>query len=277
MKKFSFLALILIALLCGCNNYNALLKSGNYSYKYEVAKQYYAEGHYNRASMMLSDVVTSLKGTEKGEESLYLLGMSSYKARDYDAATTYFKKYYQSYPRGLYSEEARYMTGIALYESTPEPRLDQSGTYEAVSELQGFLDAYPESRFRKTAQEHIFELQDKLVEKEYLSAKLYYDLGAYIGNGSNGNYQACIVTAENALRDYPYMSRREDFSFLILKAKFDYAKNSVASRQEERYNNAIDEYYGFQSEFPESKYAKEAESLFRHIPQKFRRSTSTAK
>ena len=270
MKKYYSIILIILPLLSACNNYNALLKSGNFSYRYEVAKQYYAEGSYNRATMMLSDVVAALKGTDKGEESLYLLGLSSYKAHDYDAASTYFKKYYQSYPRGLYSEEARYMSGMALYESTPEARLDQGATYDAVTELQGFMETYPESRFRKDAQKHIFELQDKLVEKEYLSAKLYYDLGAYIGNGSNGNYQACIVTAENALRDYPYMTRREDFAFLILKAKFEYAKNSVLARQEERYASAIDEYYGFQSEFPESKHNKEAENYFRHVPQQFK-------
>ena len=270
MKRLFPFILLILSLLTSCTNYNTLLNSGNFSYRYEVAKQYYAEGSYNRASIMLGDVVAALKGTEKGEESLYLLGMSSYKARDYDAASTYFKKYYQSYPRGLYTEEARYMSGMALYESTPEVRLDQGGTYEAVSELQGFLEAYPESRFRKEAQTHIFELQDKLVEKEYLSAKLYYDLGSYIGNGSNGNYQACIVTAENALRDYPYMTRREDFAFLILKAKFEYAKNSVHTRQEERYGSAIDEYYGFQSEFPESKYNKEAENYFKHVPEQYK-------
>ena len=168
------------------------------------------------------------------------------------------------------------MSGLVLYEGTPEPRLDQAATYEAVTELQGFLEAFPESRFRKEAQNHIFELQDKLIEKEYLSAKLYYDLGSYIGNGINGNYQACIVTAENALRDYPYMSRREDFAFLILKAKFEYAKNSVLSRQEERYNSAIDEYYGFQSEFPDSKYKKEAENYFNHVPKNMRVNTEKA-
>ena len=65
------------------------------------------------------------------------------------------------------------------------------------------------------------------MEKEYLSAKLYFDLGTYIGNGINGNYGACIVTAENAIKDYPYTTRREDFSMLILKAKFALADLSV--------------------------------------------------
>jgi outer membrane protein assembly factor BamD len=229
-----------------------------------MIKQYYAEGQYNRASLLLQDVVPMLKGTEKGEESLYLLAISNLKARNYDAAATFFKKYYQSYPKGLFTEEARYNCGKALYMDTPEPKLDQTDTYEAVTEFQNFLEVYPTSAYREDVQNKIFELQDKLVEKEYLSAKLYYDLGSYFGNCTSGgsNYQACIVTAENAIKDYPYTSKREDFAILILKAKFDLAEQSIEAKKEERYHNAIDEYYGFTNEFPESKFMKEAQHLF---------------
>ncbi len=272
MRTLSLCAVAALLLaLTACNNVNAVMKSSAYSYKYEAAKQYYTQGYYNRAATVLGDVVTVLKGTEKGEESLFLLGMASLKARNYDAASTYFKKYYESYPQGIYAEEAHYQSGMALYLSTPEPKLDQSATYSAVTEFQNFIEAYPTSPRRQDAQNRIFELQDKLVEKEYLSAKLYYDLGSYIGNGNNGNYQACIVTAENAIKDFPYTKRREDFAFLILKAKFEYAKKSVSARQEERYENAIDEYYGFQSEYPESKYLKQAEALYNAAPKAYKR------
>ena len=74
----------------------------------------------------------------------------------------------------------------------------------------------------------IFELQDKLVEKEYLSAKLYYDLGSYSGNASysstGNNYLAAIVTAQNVLKDYPYTKKREELSILILRANMVWQK-----------------------------------------------------
>ena len=98
-----------------------------------------------------------------------------------------------------------------------------------------------------------------------LSAQLYYNLGTYFGNCSNGgsNYQACIITAENAIKEYPYTTLREEFAYLILKAKFELAANSVDQRREERYHEAIDEYYGFTNEYPESKYIKEAGNLYK--------------
>lgn len=255
--------------LISCGNYNKLQKTNNYDYKYEAAKQYYFEGQYNRASLFLQDVIATFKGTNKGEESLFLSGMSSYKARNYNAAMSFFRKYYQSYPRGLYTEKAHFYWGMSLYKNIPEVKLDQSATYEAISEFQEFLELYPGSVLSAEVQEIIFKLQDRLVEKEYLSAKLYYDLGSYFLNCSNGgsNYQACIVTAENAIKDFPYTSRREDFAILILRAKFELAAQSIESKKEERYHNAIDEYYGFTNEYPESKYMKEANELFKKAKQ----------
>ena len=191
--------------------------------------------------------------------------MSSYKDKAYDAAAGYFKKYYQTYPKGTYALAARYMSGLSLYENTPEPRLDQTDTYKAITEFKELADAYPKTSYAKEAMKRIFELQDKLIEKEYAAAKLYYDLGTYFGNCTNGgsNYQACIVTAQNAINDYPYSPRKEDFAILILRSKFDLAKQSVESRKAERYQAAIDEYYGFVNEFPESKFIPKANALWR--------------
>lgn len=260
------LTAILFSALLGttsCADYNRILKTSDYEYKYEAAKQYYAEGQYNRAATLLGDLLTTLKGTDQGEESLFLTGMCNFNSHSYDAAASIFRKYYQTYPKGKYAEQARFNCGYALYKNTPEPRLDQTATYEAVTEFQNFIENFPSSGLRPQAQDLIFKLQDKLVEKEYLSAKLYYDLGAYIGNGVNGNYGACIVTAENAIKDYPYTSRREDFAILILRAKFALARLSIEAKKEERYHTAIDEYYGFVTEYPESKHMAEAKKLFR--------------
>ena len=69
---------------------------------------------------------------------------------------------------------------------------------------------YPQSSRKQEAQNMIFALQDKLVLKELYSARLYYNLGNYMGN----NYLSCVITAQNALKDYPYTDYREDLSIL---------------------------------------------------------------
>ena len=259
MKKNILITLLAALLLSSCGEYNKLLKSTDYEYKYEATKNYFAKGQYNRAATLLNELIAILKGTDKAEESLYMLGMSYYNQNDYQTAAQTFTQYYNVYPRGTFTELARFHAGKALYLDTPEPRLDQSGTYNAIQQLQMFLEYFPNSAKKDEAQNMIFALQDKLVMKEYLSAKLYYNLGNYLGN----NYESCVITAQNALKDYPYTNMREDLSILILRAKYEMAVFSVEDKREERYREAVDEYYAFKNEFPESKYMKDADRIFK--------------
>lgn len=259
MKKNILITLLAAILLSSCGEYNKLLKSTDYEYKYEAAKNYFAKGQYNRAATLLNELIAILKGTDKAEESLYMLGMSYYNQKDYQTAAQSFIQYYNVYPRGTFAELARFHAGKALYLDTPEPRLDQSGTYSAIQQLQMFMEYYPQSSRKQEAQNMIFALQDKLVLKELYSARLYYNLGNYMGN----NYLSCVITAQNALKDYPYTDYREDLSILILRAKYEMAVNSVEDKKMDRYRETVDEYYAFKNEFPESKYLKEAERIFK--------------
>ena len=265
MKKYIIIALVSGSVLTSCGEYNKVLKSTDYEYKYEAAKSYFGKGQNTKAAAILEELITILKGTDKAEESLYMLGMTYYNQGDFITASHYFSTYYNTYPRGTYTEQARFYSGKALFLDTPEPRLDQSSTYKAIQELQMFMEYFPASNRHQEAQQMIFDLQDKLVMKDYMAARLYYDLGSYTGNSSysttGNNYLACIVTAQNALKDYPYTKLREDISILLLRAKYDMAKESVEEKKEERMRDAIDEYYAFKNEFPESKYIKEVENI----------------
>ena len=57
------------------------------------------------------------------------------------------------------------------------------------------------------------EMYDKLAQKELYNARLYYNLGSYLGN----NYLSCEVTAKNALKNYPSNKYQEEFNWLILE------------------------------------------------------------
>ena len=257
MKKTVLYMGCLMLLLTGCaGEFNKVYKSTDMDYRYEYAKQAFAEGKYSRAVGLLEGLITAKKGREDAEESLYMLGMAEYMSHDYESASATFKKYHQTYPKGIYAEQASFYTGQALYEGAPEPRLDQTPTIGAINAYQQFMDFYPDSRLRQQAQQRLFELQDKLVQKELLSAQLYYNLGGYFGNinsNNESNYISSIITAQNALKLYPYSKWREEFSVIVMKSKFELAENSSEDKRLERYRDAEDEAYGFLNEYPESK------------------------
>ena len=270
MRNLLLIGVISALCLSSCNSYNKLLKSTDYDYKYEAAKEYYTAGQYTRAYQLLEELIMVMKGSDRGEESLFMLGMCYYNIRDYETASMYLERYTKAYPKGEYTELARFYCGRASYLQSPDPRLDQSPTYTALNQLQDFLDFYPYSDLREDVNDMIYELQNRLVQKEFDSAKLYYNLGNYTGNCTNGgsNYEACIITAENALKTYPYTRMREDLYMMILRCRYQLAQRSVEEKSEERYRQTIDEYYGFKNEFPNSKHLKEADQIFKHASNK---------
>lgn len=263
MKKFVAVPLLsLLLLLAGCaKEFNAVYKSGNSAYRYEYAKEMFAKGKYDRASLLFGDLITVMKGSDNAEECLFLYAMSAYRTGDMESAADIFKKYTTSYPRGIYVEEATFFIGESLYDAVPEPRLDQTVTYQAIKAFQEFIDIYPDSKRKEYSQNKLYELQDKLVLKEFYNARLYYNLGPYFGNCTSGgnNYEACIVTAQNALKEYPFTKLREDFAVLIMKSKFELAVHSVKDKQSDRFQDAQDECYGFINEYPDSKSRPVAE------------------
>ena len=258
MRKFLFL-IPLLAILSSCTEYTKVMKSKDVDYKFDYAKRAYEEKKYLQASTILNDIYTPLRGTAKGEDALFLLGMAYYGNSDYTNANVFFKTYYQRYPKGKYAELANFYSGYGSYLDSPDPQLDQTYTIKAIEEHQNFLERYPKSEKVPEAQKAIFEMQDKLTLKELQNAQLYYNLGNFLGN----NYESAVIVARNALKDYPYSKYREDFEFLILKSKFQQAKNSVAEKMGDRFNDVIDEYYSFINSYPESKHVKEAATIFK--------------
>ena len=258
MAKY-LIFIIPIMLFCSCGEYQKAQKSQDFNYKFEYAKRAFNEKRFVQASTLLQECITVFKGSDKAEESLYLLAMSNYENKDYASAGVYFKSYYTRFPKGKYAEDARFYSGYGYYLDSPEPQLDQSMTVKAIEELQAFLDYFPRSDKVSIAQNAIFELQDKLTLKQLQNAQLYYNLGNYMGN----NFESAIIVAKNAVKDYPYSKYKEELEMLILKSRYQEAVNSIEERKADRFRDVIDEYYSFINNYPDTKNREEADNILK--------------
>ena len=259
MKKI-VLFLLMIVSLSSCGEYNKILKSTDYELKYSYAKKYFNAKQYSKSATLLDELVTIFKGTAYAEESLYLLAQSYYGQEDYQTASQYFETYYTTYPKGEFTELSRFYSGYGLYLDSPDPRLDQAQTYKAIEQLQLYLEYYPQSERAEEAQNILFELQEKLAYKELLATRLYFNLGTYLGN----NYLSCVITAQNALKNYPYTKYREEFMILMMRSKCELALVSVDEKLQGRYRDVVDEYYNYLNEYPEGKYVKEVTKYYEY-------------
>lgn len=260
MKKIVLVGILMAVVLASCGEYNKILKSTDYELKYSYAKKYFNEKQYAKSATILDELVTIFKGTAYAEESLYLLAQSYYGQKDYQTASQYFETYYTTYPKGEFTELARYYSGYGLYLDSPDPRLDQSQTYKAIEQMQLYLEFYPQSERAAEAQEILFQLQEKLAYKELMATRLYFNLGTYMGN----NYQSSVITAQNALKDYPYSKYREEFMFLIIRAKYELALVSVEEKLQGRYRDVVDEYYTYVNEYPNGRFLKQVTKYFEY-------------
>jgi len=253
MQKNKFIYLVLLVFLVSCGEYEKLLKSTDYDLKKEKAKEYFDAGQYVKATQLLSQVLTRYRATEESEDLALMNAQAYYGMKDYYSAGSYFKNYTEMYPYGKHTEEATFMSALCDYNISPRAELDQENTNKALEGFTIFLVKYPRSERVKEAEQYVTELKEKLVEKSYLSARLYYDMT---------QYKAAITALSNSLKEYSDSKYREEMMFLKLNSLFLYAENSLANRQRERYQDTLDDYFSFMEEFPESKYAKDVERIY---------------
>ena len=105
----------------------------------------------------------------------------------------------------------------------------------------------------------MFKLQEKLSYKEFLAARLYFNLGLYMGN----NYESCIVTSREALKNYPFSEFSEEFQILIVRSRYELAYYSIEEKKPTRYRELMDEHFNYKNMFPSGKYLKESERYYR--------------
>ena len=260
MKKY-IISFVFVLTFFSCSEYQKLLKSSDVELKYTKAVEYFDKGDYMRAQTLFDGIASYYRNTERSETVLNYLARSYMGQKDYYLASEYYKTYVRTYPKGKYVQESKFMIGYCHYLDSPDARLDQTSTKNAIEALQEFVDIYPENERVPEANALIDEMKDKLAYKEYLNAKLYYNLGNYLGN----NYMSAVISAQNALKNYPATKYREDLSMIILESKYQQAVQSFQEKMQERYIEALDEYYSFINEFPAGKYRRQADRILRDV------------
>jgi outer membrane protein assembly factor BamD len=253
MKKRTYIFLIILALASSCGEYEKLLKSDDYELKKAKAKEYYDAGQYVKTTELLAQILPRYRASADAEDLNWMNAQSFYMMKDYVSAGTYFKSFVEQFPFGEHAEQANFMAAYCDYKLSPRPQLDQDNSRQAIEGFRIFNTRYPNSPRVEESKKMIAEMEENLVEKSYLSARLYYDMK---------QYKAAVVALNNSLKEYSASRYREEMMFLKLNSLFQYAELSLPGKQKERYQETLDDYYSFMEEFPESRYSKEIRNIY---------------
>lgn len=261
--KITLLSCLIVLVFCfsACGEYQSILKSKDPDLKYQKALTYFNNKQYVKAQTLLDEVTSYYRGTDRSQDVLIYLSRSYMGQKDYSSAAEYYQAYIRNYPKGRYIIEARFQVGHCYYLDAPDSRLDQTDTKKAIEFFTQFVEFYPDSPYAQQAYQEMNELYDRLAYKEYLSAKLYYNLGTYLGN----NYLSAEIIAKNAMEDYPTNKYQEELNWLILQTKYQQLVNSMDSKREERARDTEDEYYSFVTQYPDSKHRAAADRILKEL------------
>ncbi len=228
------------------------MKSADKDFILKVANEKFAKKKWADALALYDRLPNLVAGTDDAPNVVFNSAYANYYDKNYRLAANQFKNFVVSFPQDTRKEEAAYLSALCYYEGSLQYNLDQSNTESAITELQNFLNEYPDSERSKNITQLVDELTYKLEFKAFENAKQYYKMG---------EYKAAAVTFENVLEDFPATKLRPKIYDIIMKSKYELAINSVYELKKERLDAAASYAKRVSIELPNSEYSKNADVL----------------
>ncbi len=272
LKTLSFLLVLSFALV-SCNKFSKIQKSDDYEYKLVKADEYFAKKKYRQAATLYEELFPVFKGSQKFEDLYYKYAYCYYYQELYRDAENLFKGYLEVFPNSPRAEEIDYMRAYSFYKRSPRIELEQVNTVKAIGMMQTFISTHPNSPRNKDAQEVIDKSREKLEQKDFRAAQLFYDLG---------HFRAAALAFDNLMVSFPESKKGENYKLMVVKAYYKFAGMSIRERQLERYEKVVSEFEDFTDRYPDSPLLKEAAEFrdlsINHIKEiKNEQTTSSAK
>ncbi|GLU51574.1 hypothetical protein Dfri01_10350 [Dyadobacter frigoris] len=219
---------------------------------------YYKKGDFYRAGLLFEELIPLLKGSNESELAQFYYAYTQYQQGQYNTSQFLFKKFYDTYARSDFAQEALYMHAFSLYKDSAPHNLDQASTFTAISAMQDFVNAYPQSTFRDECTRYILELRQKLELKAYDKAKLYYKISEF----NMMSLKAAVISIDNFRKDFPDSQYNEELSFLKVESQYNLASNSLYLKQKDRYTDVVKYYKELVDKYPTGKYLRDAEKMY---------------
>ncbi len=252
-KALGILSVFALILLSGCaSEFERIRKSADTELKIAKSIEYYEKGEWMRSQTLINQLLALLRGRAELEDLYFKYAYTHYHMNQYILASFYFRDFYNKFPNSQHAPDALFMSAYSKYKLAPSFRLDQTYTQEAIDGLQFYVNMYPFSERVEECNRLIDEMRMKLEQKAFAQGELYYRIR---------EYQAASHSFENMLRDFPDTDRAEEIRFLTIRAHFEYARNSIEARKEERFNETLARCDDFLELHPDSRFVNEVSNI----------------
>jgi outer membrane protein assembly factor BamD len=252
MKKLSFF-LVLIVILSSCRSQELIRPGDTLEVAYEKAYSLYEEERWRDAASAFETVISIGRGTDYGQDAQFYLAESYYNNEQYLLAASEYERYSASHPNSPRRQETDFKAALSYYHISPRYNIDQTQTHRAIEQFRLFIARYPNSDRIQEASDKVDELRNKLARKNYEAAQFYM---------RTNRYNAAAIYYDIVIDRYPESVYAERSLVNQIDAYIQYAENSVPSRQQERYQKAVESYEKYLELFPRGENRSRAEDLY---------------
>ena len=243
--KYAYIILLSVSLLSCKSSFEQVRQSNDPSQYLSAADKYFEAEDYVKAQSLYELAIEFYRGKKEAEDIAYNYAYTYYHLGQYSLAAFYFNNFTKTFYNSLKKEEVAYMSAYSNYRLSPNHRLDQGPTREAIQQLQTFINTYPSSPRVEESNNLIDEMRQKLELKAFEQGNLYKKIG---------NFQSAMAAYENVLKDFPETERQEEIRYLIIQSNFELAKKSVYEKMEKRLKDTVEKCDKFVTKFSRSEY-----------------------
>lgn len=176
MKKYSLLPYLCVLLLL-CSKKNVFKGIDDPRDIFERSVEFYSKKEYSKAIEGFKKVIYSQDILDITDDAQFYLAQCYYQIKDYEQALMEFQFLADHFPESEHSEESEFMMGKIKFLQTPSPELDQEETLNALEYMRNFIEKYPDSRFKKEAEDIVKKCRKKLAQKIFNNMVLYLKMG----------------------------------------------------------------------------------------------------
>lgn len=252
MNRIIVSIFVLLSLSSCTSKFQQVLKNKDIDYKVKMAEKYFETKKYRNAQQLFENVMPFVKGTPRYEELYVKFANAYYYDSDYENAENLFKTFVEYFPNSPKREDVEFLRAYSYYKRSPKAELDQTTTNKAILTMQAFVDAHPTSPKVKEATEVIDACRGKLELKDFKTATLYSNLALY---------RAAAISYGLLSDNYPDSKSADKYKMLTVKAYYQFAENSFADKQKDRYTKVMEECNDFVDRYSDSPLLPEVKKI----------------
>jgi outer membrane protein assembly factor BamD len=162
--------------------------------KIAIADLLFQRGKYADAAIEYKDFLATFAGDERSDYAQFRVAESYRMDEDYALAAVEYRILINDFGYSEYIDDAFFLEGLCAFEQSPRSERDQTKTYEAFARIARFLELFPDSPRRSEAEKVLAQIHDRLGEKVYNAAKLYY---------SKERFSAAMIYYDKIILLYP--------------------------------------------------------------------------